>query len=132
MSEELPAVSQESEASPENGEAAAHEEPRAAPPETEDRTSSTAQSALGEAAERSSSSSAKPKPKGRPKGRPKGSVNRPKTAVEGRTSSAAAVSAAPSSSASGAERSDLFEIIRQRQLAQHERRQAFYSTFLPP
>ena len=70
-----------------------------------------------------------PAPKARAKGRPKGSktVNRrPKaTADPEATEFAAAPSAVVETPP------DIFEIIRQRQTAQFERRQAFYQSFLP-
>ena len=65
-----------------------------------------------------------PAPKARPKGRPKGSVNKkPKVVTRASTPEPATprVETTP----------DIFEIIRQRQMAQFERRQAFYESFLP-
>ena len=75
-----------------------------------------------------------PRPKARPKGRPKGSktVNRRPRATadsEGAAEEGAAFAAAPSAVVETPP--DIFEIIRQRQTAQFERRQAFYQSFLP-
>ena len=70
-----------------------------------------------------------PAPKARPKGRPKGSktVNRrPKATAD---PEGAEFAAAPSAVTETPP--DIFEIIRQRQTAQFERRQAFYQSFLP-
>ena len=84
-----------------------------------------------------------PAPKARANGRPKGSktVNRrpkatadPEGAAEEGAASAAAPSAVvetPPDIGGAASRSDIFEITRQRQTAQFERRQAFYQSFLP-
>ena len=70
-----------------------------------------------------------PAPKARPKGRPKGSktVNRrPKATAEPEGTEFAAAPSAVTETPP-----DIFEIIRQRQTAQFERRQAFYQSFLP-
>ena len=70
-----------------------------------------------------------PAPKARPKGRPRGSktVNRrPKATAD---SEGAAFAAAEEGVVENPP--DIFEIIRQRQTAQFERRQAFYQSFLP-
>ena len=70
-----------------------------------------------------------PAPKARPKGRPKGSktVNRkPKAPAD---SEGAAFAAAEEGVVENPP--DIFEFIRQRQMAQFERRQAFYQSFLP-
>ena len=79
-----------------------------------------------------------PAPKARAKGRPKGSktVNRRAKATadpEAAEFAAAprAVVETPPDIGGAASRSDIFEIIRQRQTAQFERRQAFYQSFLP-
>ena len=66
----------------------------------------------------------------RPKGRPKGSktVNRKAKAPEAPT---APPEARHSPLPSVETPPDIFELIRQRQTAQYERRQAFYQTFLP-
>ena len=66
----------------------------------------------------------------RPKGRPKGSktVNRKAKAPEAPTAPSEAL---PPTAPSVETPPDIFEIIRQRQTAQYERRQAFYQTFLP-
>ena len=71
-----------------------------------------------------------PQPKARPKGRPKGSktVNRKAKAPEAPTAPSEAL---PPTAPSVETPPDIFEIIRQRQTAQYERRQAFYQTFLP-
>ena len=70
-----------------------------------------------------------PAPKARPKGRPKGSktVNRRPNATA--DPEGAEFAAAPSAVAETPP--DIFEIIRQRQTAQFERRQAFYQSLLP-
>ena len=68
-----------------------------------------------------------PAPKPKAKGRPKGSktVNRKPKPVP-------APSEAPSAPAPRVETTpDIFEVIRQRQVAQFERRHAFYQSFLP-
>ena len=75
-----------------------------------------------------------PAPKARAKGRPKGSktVNRrPKATAnpEGAEFAGAEFASAPSAVIETPP--DIFEIIRQRQTAQFERRQAFYQSFLP-
>ena len=67
-----------------------------------------------------------PAPKARAKGRPRGSktINKkPKVVTRASTPEPATprVETTP----------DIFEIIRQRQMAQFERRQAFYESFLP-
>ena len=70
-----------------------------------------------------------PAPKAKAKGRPKGSktVNRrPKATAD---PEAAEFAAAPRAVVETPP--DIFEIIRQRQTAQFERRQAFYQSFLP-
>ena len=71
-----------------------------------------------------------PRPKARPKGMPKGSktVNRKAKAPE---APSAPPEALHSPLPSAATPPDIFELIRQRQTAQFERRQAFYQTFLP-
>ena len=63
---------------------------------------------------------AAPKKRGRPKGSTKVRTTKPVTIAP-----QAAPAPAP------APPPDIFEIIRQRQMAQHERRQAFYASFLP-
>ena len=75
-----------------------------------------------------------PRPKARPKGRPKGSktVNRRARATadsEGAAEEFSDFAAAPRAVVETPP--DIFEIIRQRQTAQFERRQAFYESFLP-
>ena len=75
-----------------------------------------------------------PRPKARPKGRPKGSktVNRRPRATadsEGAAEEFSDFAAAPRAVVETPP--DIFEIIRQRQTAQFERRQAFYQSFLP-
>ena len=70
-----------------------------------------------------------PAPKARAKGRPKGSktVNRrPKATADPEAAEFASVPSAVVETPP-----DIFEIIRQRQTAQFERRQAFYQSFLP-
>ena len=70
-----------------------------------------------------------PAPKARPKGRPKGSKTqnrRPKATAEPEAAEFASVPSAVVETPP-----DIFEIIRQRQTAQFERRQAFYQSFLP-
>ena len=75
-----------------------------------------------------------PAPKARAKGRPKGSktVNRRPRATadsEGAAEEFSDFAAAPRAVVETPP--DIFEIIRQRQTAQFERRQAFYQSFLP-
>lgn len=75
-----------------------------------------------------------PTPKPKPKGRPKGSktVNRRVRAEPPEPVPAAPPRVeTPPDSGGAASQSDIFEIIRQRQAAQFERRQTFYATFLP-
>ena len=75
-----------------------------------------------------------PAPKPKPKGRPKGSktVNRRVRAEPPEPVPAAPPRVeTPPDSGGAASQSDIFEIIRQRQAAQFERRQTFYATFLP-
>ena len=70
-----------------------------------------------------------PAPKARPKGRPKGSKTqnrRPKATADPEAAEFASVPSAVVETPP-----DIFEIIRQRQMAQFERRQAFYQSFLP-
>ena len=70
-----------------------------------------------------------PAPKARPKGRPKGSKTqnrRPKATADPEAAEFASVPSAVVETPP-----DIFEIIRQRQTAQFERRQAFYQSFLP-
>ena len=70
-----------------------------------------------------------PRPKARPKGRPKGSKTqnrRPKATADPEAAEFASVPSAVVETPP-----DIFEIIRQRQTAQFERRQAFYQSFLP-
>ena len=55
----------------------------------------------------------------------------PQPAVDQTTAAAMSSAATPPDSGGAASRSDIFEIIRQRQMAQYERRQAFYQSFLP-
>ena len=66
-----------------------------------------------------------PAPKARPKGRPKGSktINKkPKVVTRAST---------PEPEPRVETTPDIFEIIRQRQMAQFERKQEFYKSFLP-
>ena len=75
-----------------------------------------------------------PRPKARPKGRPKGSktVNRRPRATADSEGAAEEFSDFASAPRAVVETPpDIFEIIRQRQTAQFERRQAFYQSFLP-
>ena len=70
-----------------------------------------------------------PAPKARAKGRPKGSKTqnrRPKATADPEAAEFASVPSAVVETPP-----DIFEIIRQRQTAQFERRQAFYQSFLP-
>ena len=70
-----------------------------------------------------------PRPKARPKGRPKGSKTVNRRARATADPEATEFAAAPSAVVETPP--DIFEIIRQRQTAQFERRQAFYQSFLP-
>ena len=124
---------------PEAAETEAAPAPEGAPegaPETEAAPAPETEASAGGAAfaEGAAEEPQTPRPKARPKGRPKGSktVNRRPRATadsEGAAEEFSDFAAAPRAVVETPP--DIFEIIRQRQTAQFERRQAFYQSFLP-